>query len=351
MLTTLLLAALTQAPASRFTPAHIDSLPLATTRVDEGANELVIELPPVEVPANGMIRTPVHRARVPFEVALHGFRVEVLDEAGRVLPNDRLHHFNLTDPDRRELFAPLPLHVMAASKETPAPSVPWFLLGMPLEAGERYIASSMLANPENRPMRLRARLVFSYVRPGVIFPLFEAYPWVMDVKFPLGGEGGRKDFDLPPGKSAHYWESSPAVPGTIIGLGGHVHDLATSLELRDMTTGEVIWQQTPVLDSSGRVSKLPVGRLYKWYRLGVHIEPEHTYRVTVFYDNPTGSTIAFGGMGAVAGLFRPDRGEDWPGIDPADGVYLAYIDNLLKNMQGLEMGHGSPGHAHGGHEH
>lgn len=328
----------------RFGPEDIDSLPLAVTRVLEDEGLLIIELPALEVPAGGMLRTPIYRARIPFDVSLHGFRMEVVDEAGRPLGPDRLHHFNLTDPDRRELFAPLPLHIMAASKETPAPSVPRLLIGMPLPAGDRYIAHSMLANPEETPARLKARLVFNFMRPGWLFPLIRAYPWVMDVMFPLGGEGGRKDFDLPPGKSSRSWESSPAVPGTILGLGGHLHDLATAIELRDVTSGEIVWRQEPIRDESGKILALPTEKLYRWYRLGVHIEPSHVYRVTVFYDNPTGEMIRYGGMGAVAGLFRPDAGERWPGVDRHHPVYRVYVDNLLRNMQGLEMGHGAHSH-------
>jgi hypothetical protein len=346
---TLLLLTALLAPQDRelrFGPQHVDSLPRAITRVNRDDGLLVIELPAMEVPAQSMQRTPVHRAEVPFEVSLYRFRVEVVDESGVPQPSDRLHHFNLTDPDRRELFAPLPLHIMAASKETPSPSVPRLLIGMPLPAGQRYIAAAMLANPEASPIRLRARLVLSFVRPGRVFPLIRAYPWVMDVMFPLGGEGGRKDFHLPPGKSSRSWESRPAVPGTIIGLGGHVHDFATAIELRDVTTDEVVWREEPVRDSAGRVTELPVGRLYRWYRLGVHITPEHRYRVTVFYDNPTGEMILYGGMGAVGGLFRPDNGVPWPAVNRADRVYLAYVDNLLRNMVGLEMGHGHQQHKH-----
>jgi len=345
----LLVSSLAAQDTVRYGPGDVNTLPKAVTRVDENAGRLVIELPAVEVAAGGMQRTAVHRVEIPFAVSLYQFTVEVVDEAGRVLPADRLHHFNLTDPDRRELFAPLPLHIMAASKETPSPSVPRYLIGLPLPAGARYLAGAMVANPESVPRRLRPRLVFGFVRIGRVLPLIRAYPWVMDVKFPLGGEGGRKDFDLPPGKSAHFWESSPAVSGTIIGLGGHVHDYATAIELTNQSTGEVIWRQEPERDATGRVLRLPVGRFYRWYRLGVGIDASHTYRVTVYYDNPTGETIRYGGMGAVAGLFSPDRGEAWPAVDPTDPVYLRYVDNLLKNMQGMAMGHG--GHQPGGHGH
>lgn len=349
MLTLLLLTATAGLSQDlQYGPADVDRLPLAKTELRLDRDELIIALPAIEVPARGMVRVPVHRARIPEELRASGFRVEVRDEAGRLLPADRLHHFNLTDPDRRELFTGLPLHTMAASKETGAPAVPSLLLGMPLAPGDRYLASSMLANPEARAIRMQVQLVLIARRPGWLFPLFDVYPWVMDVKFPNGGEGGRKDFDLPPGKSSHRWESRPALPGTIIGMGGHVHDYATALEFTDVTTGEVLWRGVPERDADGKVTRLEPVRFYRWNRLGIRIEPTHRYRVTVHYDNPTGRVLRYGGMGAVAGLFRPDRGYQWPQVDPTDPVYLIDIDNLLRNMAGMEMGHGAEDeHQHG----
>jgi len=176
------------------------------------------------------------------------------------------------------------------------------------------------------------------VRPGRIVPQVRAYPWTMDVTSPLGGDGGRHDFDLPAGRSSRSWEGSPRIAGTVVGMGGHVHDFATALLFEDVTAGKTIWRQAPVRDAAGRVLRVPVVRFTRWYRLGVHLKPSHTYRVTVFYDNPTGTRIPFGGMGSVAGLFVPDRGAAWPRADPRDPTYRSYIDNLLSNMAGMEMG-------------
>ena len=329
--------------ALRLRPEDVDSLPLAATRVEEG-RRLIIELPAIEVPAEGSIRTPVFRAAVPFDVSLYGFDAFVVDEAGRTMPRDRLHHFTLIDPDRRGLFFPLALPIFGVSKESPRPVLPKYLVGVPLPAGGRYIASAMLANPEARQRRMRVRVVLSFVRPGRIFPLFRAYPWTMDATSPLGGEGGRHDFDLPPGRSSHSWEGSPLIPGTILGMGGHAHDYATAIQLLDVTTGDTIWHQAPLRDAAERVLSIPPARFYRWYRLGIHIQPSHTYRVTVFYDNPTGANIPFGGMGSVAGLLIPDRGVTWPSADRRDPAYRSHINNLLSNMAG--MGRGETPHAH-----
>jgi hypothetical protein len=197
----------------------------------------------------------------------------------------------------------------------------------------------MLTNPDDQPRKFQVRLLLSFIRPGRLFPLFRVNPWTMDVKFPLGGEGGRHDFDVPAGRSTYNWEGSPQIPGTIVAMGGHAHDYVTSIQFTDATTGDTIWRQTPVRDTEGHLRAIPIARFYRWYRLGIHIEPSHIYRVTVVYDNPTGHDIPFGGMGSVAGLIVPDRGASWPAADPRDPIYQTQVGNLLNNMAGIGMGH------------
>ncbi len=128
-----------------------ETLPDATVVVDSGAHELVIQLPAVDVPAAGsggetMVGLPLCQVLVPVDASLHGSRVEVVDGSGRLLPHEMLHHFNLSDPDHRELFLPIGLHLLAMSRETPAITIPRLLFGLPLARGQRLIAGAMLAN-------------------------------------------------------------------------------------------------------------------------------------------------------------------------------------------------------------
>jgi len=86
-----------------------ETLPRATVLVDSRAHQLVIQLPPVDVPAAGsggeaMVGLPLCQVLLPVHASLHGSRVDLLDESGRPLPHEMLHHFNLSDPDHRELF-------------------------------------------------------------------------------------------------------------------------------------------------------------------------------------------------------------------------------------------------------
>ena len=324
--------------------------------VNPGKQEMVIELAPVDLPTSAahdvMVLPPIAILPLPASGALYGFRVEMVDSTGRQLPSELIHHFNLIDPDHRELFLPISRRMIAAGKETGSKRIPWMLFGFPVQKGERVLASAMLANPTDIAYRqARCRLVLLYTPTRRPWPLFRAAPFQMDVAFPVGD----KSFDLPPGKSSRAYDGSPAVPGTIVAIGGHVHELAYRLEFTDLTSGEVIYQAAPITDSAGEVVGVPVAYLYRWTRLGAHILPAHRYRVIVYYDNPTGKLIPNGGMGVVGGLFVPDRGEAWPGTNPADTLYQQDLKHAMRltgghdmmMMSGHSMGaHGAPHHAH-----
>jgi hypothetical protein len=350
----------------------LDALPAGTATYDEARGELVLEMPPTDVPAamgegmDGMITTPASRVEIPVGGFVHSFRIECVDQDGNVLPSTRLHHINVIDPSRRELFSPISLRFLAASKETGSPSVNDKLVGMPLTAGQRVIVKAMLHNPEMKVLPgVRARVVFGYRKAGGQFPLFQAYPWQLDVKFPVGEQpGGTKAFELPAGRSETSYEASPVVPGTLVGIGGHVHDLAKHLEFKDVTTGEVLWKGEPVFDKDGAVTSMPMKLFYSWNRMGVKLDPEHTYRVSVVYDNSTGAPIPYGGMGVVAGLFLPAKGAVWPAVDTTNADYITDLGNTLEDGNKVgEIGmmhsrhvHPAPAAApaaedHGAHQH
>jgi hypothetical protein len=309
----------------------LSTLPRARATLDRARSELTIELNPADLGATPgqetMVSLPVQQIVIPASGSIYSVRTMVLDSAGNQLPRTFLHHVNLRDPAKRDLFLQTALHILAASKETPELDVPQLVLGLPLEAGQRLFATAMLNNPTDTPHHgVRIRLVFGYRQTdgfgGSTFPLFRAYPWVLDVRFPLGSPpNGSLAFDLPPGTTVQSWESSPAISGYILGLGGHVHDYATELELSDVTTGTVLWRQAPVKDAAGHVLSMPITKFYRWNRLGLRIEASHRYRIAVRYDNPTGHLLHGAGMGAVAGLFVPDRGEAWPAVDTTNAVY------------------------------
>jgi len=315
---------------------------------DARRGAMIIELAPVDLPAHAshheVVQPPVALLEVPAGGWIYGFHVEVVDADGRLLPPEIVHHFNLIDPDHRELFLPISRRLVAAGKETGDQRLPWLLFGLPLERGSRVLASAMVENPTPTAYRgARVRLVLPYVPDGRPWPFFRVFPWQLDVAFPVGD----KSFDLPPGRWSKSYEGSPAVAGTVVAIGGHVHDLAEAIEFADATTGEVIYRAAPLTDSSGEVVGVPIGRLYRWRRLGTRIVPEHRYRVTVYYNNPTGAVIADGGMGVVAGIFVPDRRVTWPAANPADSLYqqdLRHAMRLVGSEHDMNMHHAMSHH-------
>jgi hypothetical protein len=334
-----LLLALGHAPVPSAPPGPFDGLAPARVLMDSTERQMIIELPPVDLPARptgsemSMVLLPVYTAEVGAGGALFAASVELVDALGNEVPRTLLHHFNLTDPTRRELFLPTSLHMLAASKETPPLLVPRFVFGVPVRRGQRLLASAMLGNESDVAYhQIRVRVVLRYEPENEVWPVFGVFPWVLDVLFPLGHPpDGSKAFDLPPGRSERSYESSPAVPGTIVAVGGHLHDYGVTLELTDLTTGAVLWHATPIRDSVGHVLSIPVGRFYTWHSLGVHIVPTHRYRVTAVYDNPTGRVLVDAGMGAVGGIFVPDRGVVWPAVDPTDSIYRDDLAATLRN--------------------
>jgi hypothetical protein len=303
--------------------------------MDERAGTLVLDLAPIDLPANtphhALAQPPVATLEIPENGFIYGFRVQVVDSAGHALPDELIHHFNLIDPDHRELFLPISRRLLAAGHETGTIRLPRLLFGLPLKRGEHVVASGMVENLTPTGFRqARVRLVMSFTPAKRPWPLFSASPWQMDVAFPVGD----KSFTLPPGRSSRAYEGSPVVPGKIVGLGGHMHDYGRVIEFADVTTGEVIYRAAPVADSGGHIASIPIAMLFGWTRLGVHIVPEHRYRIAVSYDNPTGAPIADGGMGVVGGLFVPDRGVTWPAAEPGDSLYQKDYRHYMRLEEG-----------------
>lgn len=290
--------------------------PYLEVRFDEEAKEIVFLLGPIDLsPGAHHAEIPVQEGRIPVNGWVHGFEVQVVDSALQPRPQELLHHVNLVEPDARELFLPIARRIMAAGGETDPQEMP-HILGYPVEKGTRVLMVGVFHNPtDTRYPATYLRVSLPCTPRGGLVPPKTVYPFYLDVAFPVG----KKAYDLPPGQSERSWEGSPAVPGRILGVGGHLHDYGTGLRLEDVTTGKALWEVEPKVDGEGRVQSVPSGHL--WMRGGARVIPEHIYRVTAFYDNPTGRTIPDGAMGTVAGMFVPEREATWPTPDPENPLY------------------------------
>ena len=310
-----------------------DASDYLTITDDPGAKRLILSLGPIDLPAgtshHALRQLPVQHGTVPFDFTIRGFRAEVVDAGGRAVPQVVIHHLNLLDPTSRELFLPIMRRVLALSHDTKPVRVPGWLFGIPMRGGDPFIALTMLHNPTDRSYEgVTVRLILEYER-SERFPLYTLYPFHIDVMFPVG----IKAFDLPPGRSTRSVEASPAVAGGIIGMGGHLHRYATSLALEDVTDGRVLYRIVPEVTPDGHIEEVPILR-HRGKGLGALIYPDHVYRVTVTYFNPTRETILDGGMASIAGGFVPL--EEWPAADPSHPLYAEDYEAVMHSLDHAE---------------
>ena len=324
-----LLAGFGKAAAAQEPPAYLED--------NSEVGEFMIVAGPIDLPAGGHQSSgehggayvPIGTVTIPYDVYLYGFRYELVDGDGNVLPHTLLHHININDPDHRELFLPISRRMFAASAETGEMTVSRFLIGMPATKGQRWVVVAMLHNPTHQDYRqVSVRFYLPYVKTGRPWPIFKVLPFHIDVAFPAG----HKAFDLPPGRHSWSWEGSPSIPGRIMAVSTHMHQYVERITLTNVTRNKLIWEGCPVHGPDGQVQGVTVGRLYR--KLGTRISPEHRYRVSVTYNNPTADTLYDAGMGVVAGVFMPDNHREWPAVDRTDPLYQVDRAHYMREVEG-----------------
>lgn len=295
--------------------------PAAAVRVVEKGNEIVVEYGPVALPARvaaaDVPQPPTLQFALPADGWLRGYAVELVDGEGRRAPQRLLHHLNLVDRGRRDLFTNAMARIAAAGGETAPITLPR-IVGVRGARGDTLAMALALHNPTDSAfagVTVRLRLPFTPAssRMGAmnVYPLSVA----------IGPRDRPNVFDLPPGRSEHFWEGSPAVEGRILGLSGHLARYGVALRLEDRTAGRLVWEVKPRRDSTGAVLEMPVSR-FVWGG-GKRVYPDHVYRLTAVYENPEPHTIADGGVGVLGGLLMLSRGGRWPAIDRQHPDYRA----------------------------
>lgn len=314
-----------------------------TRMYPDGSRHFVVEIGPLDLPAGAShheaSQPPLAALTFPQDAYVHGYEVKLVDNNGAPVSQQLLHHVNLIFPHERELFSNIMLRLGAAGPETRRVMLPR-LLGFRVSRGDSLLVTAMFHNPEPRDydgvrmlVRLRHTPADSWLRPFLVKPFY------VDVMPPAG----KHSFHLPPGRSEWSWEGSPAVPGRILGMGGHLHRYGVLLRFEDVTAGRVLWEARPRLHDDGSVESIPASRLF--HRLGLRLEPDRVYRLTAIYENPTGETIPDGGMGTLGGVFLPSRRAHWPGVDVEHPQYLRDWE-VLRGTHDEHGAHAAHHHAH-----
>jgi hypothetical protein len=318
---------------------------VALTAVEDRASrEVVIELPATDLPAegghDGIQQPPPVETSIPVDGWLQGYEIELLDYEGNPVPRQVVHHINVMQPDRRDLFTPIMLRVAAAGQEEAETRMPWFF-GYRVRPGSRLLVTAMLHNPTGRAWQgVRVRIRMPYRSAAASPAVTAVMPFYLDVM----PHGNFHSYDLQPGLSQQSWEGRPAVGGRIVAMGAHLHKFGLSLRLEDVTAGRTIWEARPRLDATGEIASMPVA---KFILARPRLDPNHVYRLTAVYRNPTGEVIPAGAMGALGGIMVPDDERAWPA---ADMEHADYRRDREFTLVGSRQGGGHGGHG-GGHQH
>ncbi len=320
-------------------PAAAQGARVSVTRV--GDTVLVVRLGPVRLPANAehhdVDQMALKTWRMPKAGWLRGYRVEMVDGQGNLLPQQLLHHAEMVDLERRDLLRAALNRITSAGKETSALMLPT-TLGYPVREGQELGINAMLANPtgtEYREAYLRATLTVTPQGTPNVRPVMSLYA---ETAYDSTGDS---DFDLPPGESNKVVEFSVPMAGQVLGVGGHMHDYGTRFVVVRGGTGDTIYNAVPRLDSAGAVAGMPQVPMFG---RSLHLASGDRFVMTVFYNNTSGRLLEKAGMGTFGMVFVPDDLAQWPALDRNDpGVKrdLAGLQSAMQHemRQGMQMHH------------
>ena len=324
--------------AAQAVPAAVSSSQpgagLLRVSVDSSRKEVLLLAGPFDIEGSGgghvhhehEMEYPVLRFQWPTDGWLRGFRLEVTDGDGNPIDRRLVHHLNLVNFGRRQLFFPAVERTLAVGQETEDITLP-ATIGVPISAGTPMGLIVAWHNEKPEPVidvRVRLSVIWSPTnqmpRPKDVLLVYA------DVIYPIGRAA---NFELPAGASRFTREFEMPVSGRVLGAGGHLHDYGREIHLERLASGErgagsgerdegeTIIRLRADLDAEGRLEE--VGRtLPGFWGQGIRLRATERYRLTGTYFNPTGATIPEGAMVHLAMMFAPDRLSDWPALDPSD---------------------------------
>ena len=327
--------------------------PTVSVSIDSSRHELTItsgpfdlpNMPPMEDHAMmdlGMSHdTRLQRFEWPVDGWFRGFRVELVDGSGAVVPPHVMHHMVMVNFSRRQLLYSAAERLMGTGTETEEVSVPK-TIGVPMKPGMKlgmYVAWHNDTGKDLEGVHLKLTMLWTpknqNPRPVNALPIY------MDVNLTVGGQN---TFDVPPGKSTKAYEFTLPVAGRLLGVGGHMHDYGSRVWLEDVETGKMLTQVKAKRDAEGKLLKVD-RKLFGVSGEGLRLKAKRRYRVVSEYENPTGEVRAKGAMASMVGLFVPDDMRRWPAVNPNDPTYRRDLASL--EVRGEASG-STPASHHGG---
>jgi len=275
---------------------------------DRAERVLTVRHGPVDLPPHAHhLVPPISLLTIPFDGWIVAYRPRLVDELGARLPHRLLHHIDFFNTARLNFLCPrYEEYIFAAGSEMQEwPSLPG--LGYRVRRGDRIVVRTMFHNPTATrfpSVYAEVRVEYRLVADG---PLRNYYPaW-----FAATG-CGPTDYDLQPGRSVKTGEFVMPYTGTLLGVGGHLHDYGRRLLLENITRSEAIATLTPKLDSDGQMLSVPTVSFTT--NGGYRLSRGDVVKVTATYDSPMGHGLSGGAMGIVVGYFVPAEDREFDAL-------------------------------------
>jgi hypothetical protein len=305
-------------------------------RVDSVKRQITVTVGPMSIPV--MKDYSHHGAEIyvnfrwPASGWVKGYRIDVVDSAGALMPRELLHHAGMANLDRRQLAYPLVERLFAAGRETTPVVLPGSM-GLPLDADQRMSFYYMLMNETDKVVEgARLRVTLTWIPAGT-----KGVKNILPLMLNANGAGYGPTFDIPTGLSSTTAEFTLSEGGRVRTMGGHMHDYGKEMRLEDVATGKVLVRLEAKSARDGSVESVERTN-FLLRRNGLRLSANRRYRIVAVYDNPTGEPIK-GAMGLMVGAFTPDDLARWPAIDAADPVFQ-------KELASLDQAQPASVHAH-----
>lgn len=301
-----------------------------------GDTMLVVRLGPVAMPANAdhdrISQLALQTFRLPAGGWLRGYKVEMVDRRGRVLPSSLIHHAELVDLERRDLLRPAYNRIASVGKETAALLLPAGM-GYPVRRGQELGINAMLANTSATAYpEAYVRATFTLVPEGAA-NVRQVMGFYAETAY---DSTGNSSFDLPAGATRRVVEFTVPVAGQVLAMGGHIHDYGTRFIVVRPASNDTLYNVTPRVDSNGVVRGMPTVPMFG---RTVRVAPGDRFVMTVEYNNPSGRALPGAGMGTLGVVFLPDDVNAWPALDRNHPA-------TVRDLATLRAAHGMAGHHH-----
>jgi hypothetical protein len=274
-------------------------------KTDSAAHVIILREGPMTLPAHTphmhMPQPPDVYWTIPLDGWLLSYSPKLVDAAGNTVPGTVLHHTAFWNTNRSDFLCPnKEEHIFGAGGEmTSWMQVPGY--GYRVEKGDKIRIETMVHNPTDTSydkVYLEVRIPYQEATGDAAAAPKNYYPAWMDAR-----ACGNSGYDLPAGKSEKTGIVAVKYSGVLLGVGGHMHDYAKEIVLKDTTQNETVATLQPKVDDQGHLLSMPTVTFFD--RGGYKFAAGDVLKIDATYDNTSGNLLPNGAMGIVVGYFVP----------------------------------------------